>query len=151
MTIDECISKYISGHRVVLSEQNIRDILDMLLSGETVTNTARKLNLKSWNLKSCNVANVRNVFEFKCELVFPNAKRLKDKKYNSKIKEVDLKTNDDVVKLITINEAVNSKTIKEYIRETLNISKKKTDKLFRECMEIYCKCRLEDIKKSLAK
>ena len=104
------------------------------LSGETVTNTARKLNLKS-----CNVANVRNVFEFKCELVFPNAKRLKDKKYNSKIKEVDLKTNDDVVKLITINEAVNSKTIKEYIRETLNISKKKTDKLFRESMEIYCK------------
>ena len=134
MTIDECITKYLSNHRVVLSEQNIRDILDMLLSGETVTNTARKLNLKS-----CNVANVRNVFEFKCELVFPNAKRLKDKKYNSKIKEVDLKTNDDVVKLITINEAVNSKTIKEYIKETLNISKKKTDKLFRECMEIYCK------------
>ena len=134
MTIDECITKYLSNHRVVLSEQNIRDILDMLLSGETVTNTARKLNLKS-----CNVANVRNVFEFKCELVFPNAKRLKDKKYNSKIKEVDLKTNDDVVKLITINEAVNSKTIKEYIRETLNISKKKTDKLFREGMEIYCK------------
>ena len=123
MTIDECITKYLSNHRVVLSEQNIRDILDMLLSGETVTSTARKLNLKS-----CNVANVRNVFEFKCELVFPNAKRLKDKKYNSKIKEVDLKTNDDVVKLITINEAVNSKTIKEYIRETLNISKKKTDK-----------------------
>ena len=134
MTIDECISKYLSNHRVVLSEQNIRDILDMLLSGETVTSAARKLNLKS-----CNVANVRNVFEFKCELVFPNAKRLKDKKYNSKIKEVDLKTNDDVVKLITINEAVNSKTIKEYIRETLNISKKKTDKLFRESMEIYCK------------
>ena len=134
MTIDECITKYLSNHRVVLSEQNIRDILDMLLSGETVTNTARKLNLKS-----CNVSNVRNVFEFKCELVFPNAKRLKDKKYNSKIKEVDLKTNDDVVKLITINEAVNSKTIKEYIKETLNISKKKTDKLFRECMEIYCK------------
>ena len=134
MTIDECIFKYLSNHRVVLSEQNIRDILDMLLSGETVTNTARKLNLKS-----CNVSNVRNVFEFKCELVFPNAKRLKDKKYNSKIKEVDLKTNDDVVKLITINEAVNSKTIKEYIKETLNISKKKTDKLFRECMEIYCK------------
>ena len=134
MTIDECITKYLSNHRVVLSEQNIRDILDMLLSGETVTNTARKLNLKS-----CNVANVRNVFEFKCELVFPNAKRLRDKKYNSKIKEVDLKTNDDVVKLITINEAVNSKTIKEYIRETLNISNKKTDKLFRECMEIYCK------------
>ena len=134
MTIDECITKYLSNHRVVLSEQNIRDILDMLLSGETVTNTARKLNLKS-----CNVSNVRNVFEFKCELVFPNAKRLRDKKYNSKIKEVDLKTNDDVVKLITINEAVNSKTIKEYIRETLNISNKKTDKLFRECMEIYCK------------
>ena len=134
MTIDECILKYLSNHRVVLSEQNIRDILDMLLSGETVTNTARKLNLKS-----CNVSNVRNVFEFKCGLVFPNAKRSMDKKYNSKIKEVDLKTNDDVVKLITINEAVNSKTIKEYIRETLNISKKKTDKLFRECMEIYCK------------
>ena len=146
MTIDECITKYLSNHRVVLSEQNIRDILDMLLSGETVTNTARKLNIKS-----CNVSNVRNVFEFKCGLVFPNAKRSKDKKYNSKIKEVNLKTNDDVVKLITINEAVNSKTIKEYIRETLNISKKKTDKLFRECMEIYCKCRLEDIKKSLAK
>ena len=134
MTIDECITKYLSNHRVVLSEQNIRDILDMLLSGETVTNTARKLNIKS-----CNVSNVRNVFEFKCGLVFPNAKRSKDKKYNSKIKEVNLKTNDDVVKLITINEAVNSKTIKEYIRETLNISKKKTDKLFRECMEIYCK------------
>ena len=59
MTIDECISKYLSGHRVVLTEQNIRDILDMLLSGETVTNTARKLKLKS-----CNVANVRNVFDF---------------------------------------------------------------------------------------
>ena len=70
MTIDECIKKYLSNHRVVLSEQNIRDILDMLLSGETVTNTARKLNIKS-----CNVANVRNVFEFKCGLVFPNAKR----------------------------------------------------------------------------
>ena len=145
MTIDECITKYLSNHRVVLTEQNIRDILDMLLSGETVTNTARKLNIKV-----CNVATVRNVFEFRCELVFPNAKRLKDRKYNSKIKEVNLKTNDDVVKLITINEAVNSKTIKEYIRETLNISKKKTDKLFRECMEIYCKCCLEDIKKSLA-
>ena len=145
MTIDECITKYLSNHRVVLSEQNIRDILDMLLSGETVTSAARKLNIKS-----CNVSNVRNVFEFKCGLVFPNAKRLKDRKYDSKIKEVDLKTNDDVVKLITINEAVNSKTIKEYIRETLNISKKKTDKLFRECMEIYCKCCLEDIKKSLA-
>ena len=101
---------------------------------KTRSNTARKLNLKSFN-----VANVRNMFEFKCGLVFPNAKRLRDKKYNSKIKRVDLKTNDDVVKLITINEAVNSKTIKEYIRETLNISKKKTDKLFRECMEIYCK------------
>ena len=134
MTIDECISKYLSNHRVVLSEQNIRDILDMLLSGETVTSAARKLNIKS-----CNVSNVRNVFEFKCGLVFPNAKRLKDRKYDSKIKEVDLKTNDDVVKLIVLNEAVNSKTIKEYIRETLNISKKKTDKLFRECMEIYCK------------
>ena len=146
MTIDECITKYLSNHRVVLSEQNIRDILDMLLSGETVTSAARKLNIKS-----CNVSNVRNVFEFKCGLVFPNAKRLKDRKYDSKIKEVDLKTNDDVVKLITINEAVNSKTIKEYIRETLNISKEKTDKLFRECMEIYCKCCLEDIKKSLAK
>ena len=103
MTIDECISKYLSNHRVVLSEQNIRDILDMLLSGETVTSAARKLNIKS-----CNVSNVRNVFEFKCGLVFPNAKRLKDRKYDSKIKEVDLKTNDDVVKLITINEAVNS-------------------------------------------
>lgn len=134
MTIDECITKYLSNHRVVLSEQNIRDILDMLLSGETVTSAARKLNIKS-----CNVSNVRNVFEFKCGLVFPNAKRLKDRKYDSKIKEVDLKTNDDVVKLITINEAVNSKTIKEYIRETLNISKKKTNELFRECMEIYCK------------
>ena len=145
MTIDECITKYLSGHRVVLTEQNIRDILDMLLSGETVTNTARKLNLKSFN-----VATVRNVFEFECGLVFPNAKRLRDKKYNSKIKGVDLKTNDDVVKLIVLNEAVNSKTIKEYIRETLNISKKKTDKLFRESMEIYCKCCLKDIKKSLA-
>ena len=146
MTIDECIEYYCSCTRCVLSKEDIRNILNLLLAGGTLTSTARKLNIKV-----CNVATVRNVFEFRCGLVFPNAKRLRDKKYNSKIKEVNLKTNDDVVKLITINEAVNSKTIKEYIRETLNISKKKTDKLFRECMEIYCKCCLEDIKKSLAK
>ena len=134
MTIDECITKYLSNHRVVLSEQNIRDILDMLLSGETVTNTARKLNLKS-----CNVSNVRNVFEFKCGLVFPNAKRQKRKQYNSKIKEIVLATTDDIAKLIKMNAEIEGESIKEYIRETLKISEKKTNELFRKGMETYCK------------
>lgn len=134
MTIDECITKYLSNHRVVLSEQNIRDILDMLLSGETVTNTARKLNLKS-----CNVSNVRNVFEDRCGLVFPNAKRQKRKQYNSKIKEVILATNDDIAKLIKMNAEIEGESIKEYIRKSLKISEKKVNELFREGMEIYCK------------
>ena len=134
MTIDECISKYLSNHRVVLSEQNIRDILDMLLSGETVTSAARKLNIKS-----CNVSNVRNVFEDRCGLVFPNAKRQKRKQYNSKIKEVILATNDDIAKLIKMNDEINSESIKEYIRKSLKISEKKVNELFRKGMEIYCK------------
>lgn len=134
MTIDECITKYLSNHRVVLSEQNIRDILDMLLSGETVTNTARKLNIKV-----CNVATVRNVFEDRCGLVFPNAKRQKRKQYNSKIKEVILATNDDIAKLIKMNAEIEGESIKEYIRKSLKISDKKVNELFREGMEIYCK------------
>ena len=62
-----------------------------------------------------------------------------NKQYNSKIKEVILATNDDIAKLIKMNDEINSESIKEYIRETLNISKKKTNELFREGMEIYCK------------
>ena len=134
MTIDECIEYYCSCTRCVLTKEDIRNILDLLLSGETLTSTARKLNIKV-----CNVATVRNVFEDRCGLVFPNAKRQKRKQYNSKIKEVILATNDDIAKLIKMNDEINSESIKEYIRETLNISKKKTNELFREGMEIYCK------------
>ena len=69
MTIDECIEDYVSSARVVLSKKNVRDIVNMLLDGETITNTARKLKIRV-----CNVSNVRNAFEDKCGLDFPNAK-----------------------------------------------------------------------------
>ena len=134
MTIDECIEYYCSCTRCVLTEEDIRNILDLLLSGETLTNTARKLNLKI-----CNVATVRNVFEDRCGLVFPNAKRQKRKQYNSKIKEIVLATTDDIAKLIKMNAEIEGESIKEYIRETLKISEKKTNELFRKGMETYCK------------
>ena len=134
MTIDECIEYYCSCTRCVLSKEDIRNILNLLLAGETLTSTARKLNIKV-----CNVATVRNVFEDRCGLVFPNAKRQKRKQYNSKIKEVILATNDDIAKLIKMNAEIEGESIKEYIRKSLKISEKKVNELFREGMEIYCK------------
>lgn len=133
MTIDECVNKYLEGHSLVLTEQDIRNVINMLLAGETITNTAKKLKLKT-----ANVTNVRNVFENKCGLYFPNAKRVY-KKFDYKLSETKLNSEKDILILIEENQAVTNRELKTYISDVLNISFDKAGKLYRKYMNEYCR------------
>lgn len=133
MTIDECVNKYLEGHSLVLTEQDIRNVINMLLAGETITNTAKKLKLKT-----ANVTNVRNVFENKCGLYFPNAKRVY-KKFDYKLSKTKLNSEKDILVLIEENQAVTNRELKTYISDVLNISFEKAGKLYRKYMNEYCR------------
>lgn len=142
MTVDRCIEEYLSSARVVLTEKNMRDILDLLLKGETLTNTAKKLNLKV-----SNVSTARNAFENKCGIVFPNAKRT-HKKYDYKLKKVELNDEEDISELIEKNQEIKGSILRRYIAETLDIPYEKANKLFSEYMKEYCKFKGEWLDKA---
>lgn len=133
MTIDECVKRYCSNTNVVLTEKEVKETVKLLLSGETLTDTANKLNIKV-----CNVYNVRNVFETKCGLIFPNAKRT-NKKYSEKLCKVKLINEEDIAELIESNQAVTNSKLKQYIAETLNMPYDKAGKLYRKYMNEYCR------------
>lgn len=139
MTIDECIEDYVSSARVVLSKKNVRDIVNMLLDGETITNTARKLKIKI-----CNVSNVRNAFEDKCGLVFPNAKRNYKKNASDSFCKIELNNEEDILTLIENNQFVRSTEIRKYIAESFNIPFDKATKLYSEYMTEFCRFKGDD-------
>lgn len=139
MTIDECIIDYVSSARVVLTKKNVRDIVNMLLDGETITNTARKLKIKV-----CNVSNVRNVFEDKCGLVFPNAKRNYKKNASDSFCKIELNNEEDILTLIENNQFVRSTEIRKYIAESFNIPFDKATKLYSEYMTEFCRFKGDD-------
>ena len=134
MTIDECIEDYVSSARVVLSKKNVRDIINMLLNRETITNTARKLKIKI-----CNVSNVRNAFEDKCGLVFPNAKRNYKKNASDSFCKIELNNEEDILTLIENNQFVRSTEIRKYIAESFDIPFDKATKLYSKYMTEFCK------------
>ena len=133
MTIDECVKRYCSNTNVVLTEKEVKETVKLLLSGETLTDTANKLNIKV-----CNVYNVRNVFETKCGLIFPKAKRT-NKKYSEKLCKVKLINEEDIAELIENNQGVKNSNLKRYIAETLNMPYNKAGKLYRKYMNEYCR------------
>jgi hypothetical protein len=143
MTIDECINDYTSSARVVLTKKNVRDVVNLLLAGETITSTSRKLNISI-----CNVSNVRNAFEDKCGLDFPNAKRNYQKNTSDSFSKIKLNNEEDILTLIEKNQSREISDIKQYIAKNLNVSTEKANKLFRKYMNEYCepKCNIEPTK-----
>lgn len=134
MTIDECINDYTSSARVVLTKKNVRDVVNLLLDGETITSTSRKLNISI-----CNVSNVRNAFEDKCGLDFPNAKRNYQKNASDSFSKIELNSEEDILVLIENNQFIRNSELKRYIAENMNITFDKATKLFSKYMTEFCK------------